>query len=260
MSIDWFTFWAQVVNFVILVLLLRVFLYGPVTAAIDRREERIRERRDQAEEARRRAEREAGEYRARQEELEARRDELIREAEAEARRVQRELEQEAREEAAESRRRWERSVRREREALLSELRERVAEHAVGATRELVRHLADRTLEAEAVRTFRRRLEGLGEEEVHELAAAVQEVDGVLRVETRFELEVPEREALTGAIRDLLARQVTVEYHTSPRPVLGVELRAGDRKVGWSVGDRLDAAEREVAELLEATGASGETGA
>ena len=41
MLIDWFTFIAQVVNFLILMLLLKRFLYRPILSAIDAREQRI---------------------------------------------------------------------------------------------------------------------------------------------------------------------------------------------------------------------------
>jgi F-type H+-transporting ATPase subunit b len=41
MNIDWFTVAAQVINFVILVLLLKRFLYRPILHAIDERENRI---------------------------------------------------------------------------------------------------------------------------------------------------------------------------------------------------------------------------
>src|SRR5476649_1716532 len=41
MLIDWFTVAAQVVNFLVLVWLLKRFLYKPVLAAIDEREKRI---------------------------------------------------------------------------------------------------------------------------------------------------------------------------------------------------------------------------
>ena len=41
MLVDWFTVAAQVVNFVILVWLLKRFLYQPILHAIDAREQRI---------------------------------------------------------------------------------------------------------------------------------------------------------------------------------------------------------------------------
>ena len=41
MLIDWFTVGAQIVNFLILVWLLKRFLYKPILDAIDAREKRI---------------------------------------------------------------------------------------------------------------------------------------------------------------------------------------------------------------------------
>ena len=257
MEIDWFTFGAQVLNFLILVFLLRRFLYEPVTEAIDRREERIRRRQEEAERQRREAEQEAESYREERRDLEATREAKIREAEREAERLREELEEEAREEAAESRDRWKRAVERQRESLVQELQDRVADHALATTRSLLRQLAGRDLEVEAVRTFARRLAELDEEERGEFVEAVRRSDGQVAVYTRFELDEDSREALGEAVREHLGANVDLDFETSGGIVLGVELRAGDRKIAWSAGDRLDLAEREVSELLEADGTGGE---
>lgn len=250
MDIDWFTFGAQVLNFLILVGLLRYVLYGPVTAALDRREERIRRRQEEAEREREEAEREAEAYREERRALEEARDERLREAQHEAERLREELEEEVRQEAAESRERWQRAVRRQQESLLREVRERVADHAVDVTRGLLRQLADRELESHAVRVFARRLEGLEPSEAEDFRRAAGEEDDTVQVRTRFELDGDEREALRAAVHDRIGRDLELEFDTSWDLVLGVELRAGDRKVAWSAGDRLDLAEREVSELLE----------
>ena len=49
MLIDWFTVVAQIVNFLVLVALMKHFLYGPLVAAIDAREKRIAARLAEAE-------------------------------------------------------------------------------------------------------------------------------------------------------------------------------------------------------------------
>ena len=48
MQIDWFTVVAQIVNFLILVWLLKKFLYGPIIRAMDDRERRIASRLEEA--------------------------------------------------------------------------------------------------------------------------------------------------------------------------------------------------------------------
>lgn len=250
MAIDWFTFWAQVLNFLVLVFLLHRFLYEPVTAAIDRREERIRRRQAEAEAERERAERLAETYREERASLEEEREERLRQVEREAEELGEKLEAKAREEAARSKRRWQQAVRRQQETLLAELRDRVAEHAIRTSRQLLEQLADRDLEHEAVRTFRRRLGELSPEQADQIADAAREAGGEVRVLSRFELDPDDREALDQTVRDLVGEEIRVEFETAAAPVFGIEMRAGDRKVGWSVGERLDAAERRVAELLE----------
>ena len=56
MSIDWFTFAAQIVNFLILVGLLRYFLYGPIVRTMQDRERRVTQKLSDAETARAAAE------------------------------------------------------------------------------------------------------------------------------------------------------------------------------------------------------------
>ena len=63
MQIDYFTTLAQMVNFLILVLLLKHFLYAPVLKLMDERERVITSRLEEVEEKKRAAEEEAEAYR-----------------------------------------------------------------------------------------------------------------------------------------------------------------------------------------------------
>lgn len=257
MEIDWFTFWAQVLNFLFLVFLLHRFLYGPVMSAIERREDRIRRRQAEAE---MNLERARGMVERQQEErasLEETREKRLQEVERKAERLGRELEAQVREKAARSRRRWQRTVRRQQATLLTELRERISEHAIRTSRELLRQLADARLEHQVTRKLTRQLSELDAEEAEQLAEAVRNAGGKVTLVSGFELRAEERDALEEAVRTLVDREIQLELETSPDQIAGIEIRAGDRKIGWSVGDRLDEAEREVAELLEAEHANGE---
>ena len=77
MEIEWFTFAAQIINFVILVALLKRFLYGPVLRMMDQREQRIAERMNDAERTRREADEEAEQLRRQQQQLEHQRETLL---------------------------------------------------------------------------------------------------------------------------------------------------------------------------------------
>jgi len=55
MLIDWFTVLAQIVNFLILIFLLKRFLYGPITKAMEEREKKIATAVEQANSAEKKA-------------------------------------------------------------------------------------------------------------------------------------------------------------------------------------------------------------
>ena len=57
--IDWFTVVAQIINFLILVVLLKYFLYGRITAAMEQRQQEIATRWNDAERDREKAAQEA---------------------------------------------------------------------------------------------------------------------------------------------------------------------------------------------------------
>ena len=84
MLIDPFTVGAQIVNFLILVGLLKYFLYGPIVSAMDKREEKIRSRLNDAERKKEEAEAERSGYEKERKEMEDQREKLLEEAEDEA--------------------------------------------------------------------------------------------------------------------------------------------------------------------------------
>ena len=63
MLINWFTVIAQIVNFLILVVLLKYLLYNRIVRAMDERESKIQSRLKEAEEKEEAAEREAESFR-----------------------------------------------------------------------------------------------------------------------------------------------------------------------------------------------------
>jgi hypothetical protein len=85
MLIDWFTVGAQVVNFLILVWLLKRFLYKPILHAIDERERRIAKELADADTRKTEAEKERDKFQKRNDEFDEQREELLSKAKGEAR-------------------------------------------------------------------------------------------------------------------------------------------------------------------------------
>jgi F-type H+-transporting ATPase subunit b len=63
MLIDWFTIAAQVINFMILLVLLKIFLFDKIKTAMDQRQTDIKQKFDTADEQKKEAEKALDDYR-----------------------------------------------------------------------------------------------------------------------------------------------------------------------------------------------------
>jgi F-type H+-transporting ATPase subunit b len=252
--IDWFTFVAQILNFVILVFLLKRFLYRPVLDAIARREEGIRSR---LEEARRRegeAEAEGARLREQREELDARRSQLLRDAELEAEERRHELAEEVRRHVGKVREDWRASLQQQRDTFVDELRRLIGRETYALAARVLRDLADAELEDRAIRLFLERVRGLDGEERKEFLAALARSGGRIDVASAFSMTRERRDEIERVLREWTgAEEPQLHFESDPELALGIEMRAGDRKVGWSVGSYLDELEADVARHLVAEG-------
>jgi len=248
--IDWFTVTAQIVNFIVLIVLLKYFLYDRIIQAMDRREEKIRSRLEEAESERQEADQEAESYRRKNEEIGQKRSEMLSQAREEAEKERKSLTKKAREEVEKARVRWEESVRKERDAFLRELRQLAANQVYAISRQALRNLADAELEERLVEVFLSELEEMPEEKKHAMAEAIRKEGNTATVRSGFELSPKLRRKITGAVRHSLAENAEVAYETVPEVIMGIELKSGGEKISWSLESYLNSLEERAKEALE----------
>lgn len=246
MQIDWVTVSAQIVNFLVLVYLLKRLLYQPVITAMERREQRIAERLNDAEQREQEAEHEGRAYRDKAESLDQRRDELMRQAEQEGEARRRELLEQARSEVDDTRARWRQELEREQRDFLTALRARAAESIGAIARRVLRELADAELEEQIVRAFLTRLAGLDERQRETIGKA----SGPLRVVTSFDLTDELRQRIVDAVHEHLSAEREIQFEHAGELVAGIELRTEGRKLGWSIDQYLENLESQLQELLQ----------
>jgi len=249
MQIDWFTVIAQIVNFLLLVYLLKRFLYGPIVRAMDRREQRVTERLRGADEREENAAREAQAYQQKRKELEERRREALEKAREEAESQRKALLEEARHEIEDQRKRWRDELEREKEAFSREMRTEVALGTVRALRRALGDLAEAQLEEQIVGVFIARLRELDQKEREELARAVDSTQEPIRVASAFELSKKQRDAVRKALEDRLERSLDLHFAATADVICGIELRTPGSRLAWSVDDYLEELEERVAESL-----------
>lgn len=250
MQIDWFTVIAQVVNFLVLVWLLKHFLYGRIVRAMDEREAKIASRLEEAARNRAEAEQEAVLYRAKSRDLEEQREGILaqsREA-AEARRLQ--LVEEARAEVGGIKAEWVDALRREKGELLREVRERTGQQVVTIARRLLKDLAGVELEQQIVGVFLERVRTLEISEKQAMVEAIRNSEREVELRTSFAMAPEMQDRVARVLREHLDDGVTVRFEVEPHVVCGIELRAHSHRMQWNVEAYLDALEETVIRRLE----------
>jgi len=256
---DWFTFVAQIVNFLILVALLRYFLYRPILEAMNRREEAIQSRLHEAEQTKEEAEREAEQLRQERAELERKRDELITKAREEAENQRKALIAEARREVDNTRTRWQEAIERERESFLSELRETVAHQTSAAIRNILGDLADEALEGKVIEQFLKRLDEMDDDSKKEIAQALADREGTIAVRSAFEIPAEEAEEIREAMKKHFDPKAEIQFETASELRCGIELRVAGHKLGWNVEDSVRDLEASFLQVFEDYGSGKEEG-
>jgi F-type H+-transporting ATPase subunit b len=257
MLIDGFTVVAQVCNFLILVWLLKRFLYRPVLAAIDAREQKIGAQLEASAAQAALAKQQSIEWERRNQTFQTEREALFRKAIDEAAEERRRLIEEARNDALAQRRKEAETLARERAELSMKLVGQAQSEVLAVTRDVLITLADARLEDRITAVFLRRLADLPDTQkqlmMHSLAT-----ERLIRVRSAFELTPAERDRLEAALRESFGPELDIQFEIDSKLVCGLELTLGAHKVEWSVAGYLESFADTVLSTLDAHATAGAT--
>lgn len=252
MQIDWFTLVAQIVNFVILLYLLKRFLYGPIVETMDGREQKIAARLREAEEKRSEAEQQAERYRRQRRKLEEERDEQLVAVQEEVEVRRKELLDKAHEEMQEKKGDWHRALLREQDAFVRELRQRVGREAGEIARRALQDLADVQVERRMVDLFVARLQELEPAERAEISDSIHKSDQGVVICSAFELAEEMQQRIADAVQAQIldGRGLDARFETSPDLISGIEMQADGYQVAWTIKDYLAGLEEQIRQTIE----------
>lgn len=250
MLIDWFTLCAQVLNFLILVWLMKRFLYKPILRAIDAREKRIAAEIADAAAKMTDAQKERDEFRTKNEEFDRHRAARLSQANEEAKTEHQRLFDEARQAADTFSAKRMETLRNDFRNFNQALGRRVQQEVFSISRKALSDLATTRLEEHIGEVFIRRLRELGGQPKEELAEALRTAPGPARIRSAFELPAEQRTAIQNALNETFSAEVRVRYETAPELVGGIELTTDGLKVAWSIAEYLASLEKEINDLLK----------
>jgi F-type H+-transporting ATPase subunit b len=248
--INWFTVAAQIVNFLILVALLKRFLYGPIIAAMAARESKIAAQLTEARQKRQEAEQEEASLRQKIQDIAEQRQEMLTEAEHQAEAHKNELFAQARQEVEQIRQKWAASLTREKENFLQNFKQLLAQEVLAISRRALQEMANLELEQRVTQVFLDRLGQLAPEELAAIRQDVQETGGELLITTAFDLSEEIRQQVASRVKEKFGPNLALRFAASGELLAGIELLTSSRKLAWSLGSFLDTLEEDLSQAFQ----------
>ncbi|MDJ0689284.1 MAG: ATP F0F1 synthase subunit beta [Xenococcaceae cyanobacterium MO_188.B32] len=250
MLIDPFVVIAQIINFLILVALLKRFLYKPITQAMEARSQRIERQLATAAAKEKDAEAEKKLYLQKQQELEAQKQEWLEQAKQEVEREKEKLTRQVQAEVDRIRSEWYEAFERDRQKFIRELRDRLSQQVALTARKALSDLATINLEAQIIDTFIDRLYNIDERQTKTISTApIPNPHHIITIRSSFTISEEKRDRLVAAIREKIANNAEVEFETVEDFICGIELRARGYKISWNLEHYLTELEMATVKVL-----------
>jgi F-type H+-transporting ATPase subunit b len=250
MLIDWFTVGAQALNFLILVWLLKRFLYKPILNAIDAREKRIAKELADADAKKAEAKMERDEFQHKNEEFDQQRAALLTQATDEAKAERQRLLEEARKAADALSAKRQESLANDARNLNQAITRQTQDEVFAIARKALADLATTSLEERMSEVFTRRLREMDGKTKVGLAEAIKTASEPALVRSAFDLPAEQRAAIQNALNETFSADIHLRFETAPNLVSGIELSTNGQKVAWSIADYLSSLEKGVGKLLK----------
>jgi F-type H+-transporting ATPase subunit b len=250
MLIDWFTVGAQALNFLILVWVLKHFLYKPILNAIDAREKKIAAELADAAAKKAEAQKDRDEFQHKNEEFDEQRAALLSKATDKAKAEGHRLLDEARKAADALSAKRQETLKNDAHNLNQAIARRTQQEVFAIARKALTDLATTSLEERMGEVFTRRLREMDGKAKETLGAALKSAPEPAVVRSAFDLPANQRAAIQNAVNETFSADIHLRFETTADLVSGIELSANGQKVAWSIADYLASLGKGVGELLK----------
>ena len=251
MQIDWFTLVAQLFNFLVLVWLLKRFLYKPILDAIDAREQGIAQALQEAAVTQQEASTERDKLAASNAALDAQSAALLEQARAAAATERQQLMQQAHAEAEALTQKRRQDQQQELQQLHAEIYRLTLSEVFALARKLLSDLANSTLEQSLVEAFIAQLQTMAEDSRKELIQALTSGQAGGLIRSAFALDEDLRKRLQDSINNWAGAQVPLKFESSDELICGLELSAKGRRSTWNISTYLEELQASLSKQLAA---------
>lgn len=245
MNIDWFTVIAQAINFIILVWLMKRFLYKPILAAIDAREKLIADKLNDAERKHTDAINEQEEYRKKIESIDQQRSQLLKTATNEANAERERLMQDSRQDEESEQAKRQEAVRQEVKNMHNHFVHHMQQEIFAISRKTLSDLAATSLEAAMSAAFIQRVRSLDGSAKETIAVALANASEPALVRSAFALPESQRADIQTALNEAFSADIPLRYEVDKTTISGIEFAINGQQVAWSIAAYLRLLEQHI---------------
>jgi len=255
MNINWFTVIAQIINFLLLVWLLKKFLYKPVLDAIDEREKKIVARLEDAKSKNEAAKKEQDEFAEKNKQFDAQKKELMDKAIADTKLQKDKLLEDAGKEVDALHAKQQKAIVDMQQNLKKIIAQQTQKEVFGISRKTLKDLAGVDLEEQAAKLFISRLQQLKDQKKQQFIDAFKSVAKPILIQSAFELQEKQQTEIKKVVDEILGAQTEIEFKAAPEIIGGIELNANGYKLSWSISAYLDLLQNSLSNTLKDTAAT-----
>lgn len=254
MPFDWFTIVAQCINFIVLLWLLKRFLYRPILNGLDAREQRLKNVLEQANDKKAKAERLMDEFQHKQQELQQMRDSMLKKAYEEASEERQCLFDSAQKAADDMLRKRLLALQQELQDLQHDVLNRNVEEVYATSAKILTELAGTELQQAMLDKFLTRLEALPEEQKATLLNALEKANNSVLLRSAFEFSEQDKNKISQAFQTLFAMQdmpvPVFTFKLIPELAAGLELSVSGWKLAWSINHYMQSLQASVHDNIQ----------
>lgn len=241
MLIDWFTVAAQALNFIILVWLMKRYLFHPVLDAIAARENKIAKQLADADAVMAEAHKKQAEFEDKSRAFDQQKTALLQKATQEAASEGERLRAEAIEAVDQANAARAKAILADTQMLHDELVHRTQQQVFDITRRALQDLSDTSLEQRSCEVFIQRLHAIDAQTLELLGEGLRSSSDSkpALVTSAFELPDAQKSELNSAIETVFGQVIKLKFQVEPELVAGIELSANGQKLAWSIADYLN---------------------
>ncbi|MDO4161920.1 MAG: F0F1 ATP synthase subunit delta [Pseudomonadota bacterium] len=234
MSIDFFTFFAQMFNLLLLLYLLRRFLYLPVLKAVEERQKFIERELKKAASSHKQALQLEEECRQKMAEIEVQKQEILSRTRSEAQELAEKLTKEAQHQFVVAQKQWKQRLQNEQQTFERAVQALLTEHFKSFAVSALKQMAGVSLNDLMLAKLQEKIKNLPQRKKQEFAAAYQ-LKKHIEIVSAPKLQPQQRRQVTAFLQEQFELPVETKFKfvTDEKLVCGVAIQAEDQLIEWN---------------------------